>query len=177
MSPVAVLLLVLVFLGMPLLEIYVIIQVGQQIGALPTVLLLLLESAFGAWVVKREGRRAWQALRGALGTGRLPGGELADAALVLVGGTLLLTPGFVTDALGFLMILPLTRPLARRALGWLVARSAGRVTVARFGGGPDGRLREARGAGRRSPGRGDVVQGEVVTDEGDEKSPGRAAGG
>jgi UPF0716 protein FxsA len=168
---------VVVFLGMPLLEIYVIIQVGQQIGALPTVLLLLLESAFGAWVVKREGRRAWRALRGAMGTGRLPGGELADAALVLVGGTLLLTPGFVTDALGFLMILPLTRPLARRVLGWLVARGAGRVTVQRFGVGPDGRGEPRGASGGRGPGRGDVLQGEVVTDEGDEQSPGRAAGG
>ena len=179
-------LLVLAFLGMPLLEIYVIIQVGQQIGALPTVVLLLLESAFGAWIVRREGRRAWRALRAAFGTGRLPGGELADAALVLVGGTLLLTPGFVTDALGFLMILPLTRPLARRALAVLVARGASRVTVRRFGVGPDGLLREAGGGGggggprRRSGGHvptGKVVEGEVVGDDEADESPGRAAGG
>lgn len=180
-----VLLLLVVFLGMPLLEIYVIIQVGQQIGALPTVLLLLLESAFGAWLIKREGSRAWTALRTALGTGRLPGGELADAALILVGGTLLLTPGFVTDALGFLMVLPVTRPLARRVLGWLVARRAGSVAVRRFGVGRDGRLRETPSPQGRRPAAGsDVVQGEVVSDdegpadEGpDDRSPGRAAGG
>lgn len=128
----AVVLLVL-FLLTPVVEIYVIIQVGQQIGALPTVALLLAESALGAWLVKREGRRAWRALQTALATGRMPGRELADAALVLVGGTLLLTPGFVTDVVGFALVLPVTRPLARRALGWLVARRAGAVVVHRFG--------------------------------------------
>jgi UPF0716 protein FxsA len=184
-SGVLVLLLLVVFLGMPLLEIYVIIQVGQQIGALPTVLLLLLESAFGAWLIRREGSRAWTALRTALGTGRLPGGELADAAQILVGGTLLLTPGFVTDALGFLMVLPVTRPLARRVLGWLVARRAGAVAVRRFGVGADGRLRESPTSRARRPGEsGGVVQGEVVPDEEggpgsgpDDTSPGRAVGG
>src|SRR5688500_17983189 len=116
--------LLVLFLVVPIVEIYVIVQVGQQIGALPTIALLLVESAIGAWLVKHEGRRAWQALRAAVGTGRLPSAELADAALVLVGGTLLLTPGFVTDVFGFFLILPMTRPLARRALGWFVARRA-----------------------------------------------------
>ena len=147
-----VVLLVLLFLITPVVEIYVIIQVGQQIGALATVALLIVESALGAWLVRREGRRAWQALRSAIGTGRLPGGELADAALILVGGTLLLTPGFVTDIAGFLLILPLTRPLARRLLGWVLARQAGTV-VARLGAPPP-----SRGGGPS----GDVVPGEVV---------------
>ena len=121
------LLLVGLFLLVPIVEIYVIIQVGQVVGAPATVILLLVESAIGAWVVKREGRRAWQALRGAFGSGRLPTGELADAALVLVGGTLLLTPGFVTDVTGFALVLPITRPLARRLLGWLVTRRTRRA--------------------------------------------------
>lgn len=153
------LVLLVVFIGMPILEIYVIIQVGQQIGAVPTVVLLLLESAFGAWLVRREGRRAWRALRTAFGTGRVPSGELADAALVLVGGTLLLTPGFVTDVMGFLLILPVSRPLARRGLGWLVARRAA-VTVRRFGAGP-----AAGRPGGPAAGRGDVIAGEVVDDD------------
>jgi UPF0716 protein FxsA len=109
-------------LVVPILEIYVIIQVGQLIGAAPTIVLLVVESALGAWIVKREGRRAWHALSTAFGTGRLPTRELADAALVLVGGTLLLTPGFVTDVFGFFFVLPFTRPVARRWLGWLVSR-------------------------------------------------------
>jgi len=117
-------LLVVLFLIVPIVEIYVIVQVGQEIGALPTIALLLVESAIGAWLVKREGRRAWQALKSAVGTGRLPSRELADAALVLVGGTLLLTPGFVTDVFGLFLILPVTRTFARRALGWFAARRA-----------------------------------------------------
>ena len=114
--------LAVALLVVPILEIYVIIQVGQVIGGWQTLVLLIFESALGAWIVKREGRRAWEALSTAFGTGRLPTHELADAALVLVGGTLLLTPGFVTDVFGFFFVLPFTRPLARRALAWLVAR-------------------------------------------------------
>jgi len=113
--------LLAVFIGLPILEIYVIIQVGQEIGAMPTILLLIAESALGAWVVKREGRRAWQALTDALASGTLPGRELADAAVVLLGGVLLLTPGFVTDLFGFFFVLPFTRPVARRLLAAVVA--------------------------------------------------------
>jgi len=116
------LILLAIFVGLPILEIYVIIQVGQVIGAVPTVLLLIFESILGAWLIKHEGRRAWNALQETLATGKLPGKELADAALVLVGGTLLLTPGFVTDIFGFFFILPFTRPLARKVLMMLVAR-------------------------------------------------------
>jgi UPF0716 family protein affecting phage T7 exclusion len=116
----------LVLLGMfvvlPILEIYVIIQVGQQIGAVPTILLLVFESLLGGWIVKREGRRAWRSLTETISKGSVPGKELADAALVLVGGTLLLTPGFVTDIFGFFMVLPFTRPLARRAVMSYAAR-------------------------------------------------------
>ena len=91
---------------MPLIEIYVLIQVGQVIGPWWTILLLILDSLFGTWLIRREGGRAWQALRVALESGRMPARELADGALILVGGTLMLTPGFVTDAFGILLILP-----------------------------------------------------------------------
>ena len=84
--------------------------------------------ALGAWLVKREGRRAWEALQETLETGQLPGQELADAALVLVGGTLLLTPGFVTDIFGFFFVLPFTRPLAREAALKPVRRVVARCT-------------------------------------------------
>lgn len=119
-------LLIALFVAMPIVEIYVIIQVGQAIGALPTVALLVVESILGGWLVKREGRRAWDALRTTLTTARLPGRELLDAALVLIGGTLLLTPGFVTDIFGFFFVLPLTRPLARRLVTSAIARRAAR---------------------------------------------------
>jgi UPF0716 protein FxsA len=115
-------LLIAVFVALPIVEIYVIIQVGQAIGAVPTIVLLVLESLLGAWLVKHEGRRAWRALTQTLSSGQLPGRELADAALVLVGGTLLLTPGFVSDVFGFFFVLPFTRPIARRLLLWVAAR-------------------------------------------------------
>lgn len=118
--------LIALFVAFPILEIYVIIQVGSQIGVLPTVLLLVVESLIGGWLVKREGKRAWVALRTALSSGRMPGKELTDAALVLVGGTLLLTPGFVTDVFGFFFVLPFTRPFARRLVTAVIARRAAR---------------------------------------------------
>jgi UPF0716 protein FxsA len=114
-------LLVVLFLIVPIVEIYVIVQVGQEIGALPTIALLLVESAIGAWLVKREGRRAWQALKGAVGTGRLPSRELADGLLIVVGSALLLTPGFLTDAAGLVLLIPPTRALVRRGLERTIA--------------------------------------------------------
>lgn len=115
----------LVFLALlvvPVAEIALIVAVGKVIGGWQTIALLLVESALGAYLVKREGRRSWQALRVALNSGHMPGRELADAALVLIGGTLLLTPGFLTDLVGFFFILPFTRPITRRWLQGIVER-------------------------------------------------------
>ena len=84
-------LLVAAFIGIPILEIYVIIQVGQVIGAAWTIVLLIADSIFGSWLIRREGRRAWLALNTALESGRMPAAELADGALILVGGTLMLS--------------------------------------------------------------------------------------
>lgn len=116
------LLLLVALLVVPTLEIAVIIAVGRAIGGWPTLALLLVESALGAWLVRREGARAWRALSRALSSGSMPAGELSDAALVLVGGTLLLTPGFLTDVAGFAFVLPFTRPVARRLLSGLIRR-------------------------------------------------------
>ena len=112
----------LALLVVPVAEIALIVAVGRVIGGWQTIALLLFESALGAFLVKREGRRSWHALQVALNTGQMPGRELADAALVLIGGTLLLTPGFLTDIVGCLFILPLTRPITRRWLQGLVER-------------------------------------------------------
>jgi len=120
--------LLVAFVALPILEIYLIIQVGQVIGPLPTIALLIFESLLGGWLVRREGKRAWTALDATLRRGQLPGPQLADAALVLIGGTLLLTPGFVTDVFGFFFVLPFTRPLARRVvIAWATRRIAERA--------------------------------------------------
>ena len=144
--------LALGFLLVPIAEILVLIQVGQVIGAWWTVLLLVAMSVLGSWLVRREFRTTWRALQDALRSGRVPSGELADAGMVVVGGTLLLTPGFLTDIVGFAMLLPLTRPVFRRALLALVARRI-QVRAATWPG-PN-----ARPAGYQ------VVRGEVVGDE------------
>jgi UPF0716 family protein affecting phage T7 exclusion len=134
----------------------------------------------GAWIVRREGRRAWRALTTTFQQGGLPERELADAALVLVGGVLLLTPGFVTDVFGFLFVLPFTRPLVRRSLTAFVGR---RVRVAQsratasfgglggFGGVPRPRGRtdpgedtEDTAGDAQGPG---VVRGEVIEEDRD----------
>ena len=145
----------------PLVEIFVLIQVGQVIGPWWTILLLIGASVLGTWLIRREGSRSWAALQEALQTGRMPARELADAGLILIGGTLMLTPGFVSDIVGVLLILPLTRPIARGVLTKVVA---GRLLGPLGGGlaGPGGGPGNAR---RPGPGpEGPVVQGEVVDD-------------
>ena len=100
----------------PLVELYVLIQVGQVVGALWTVLALVLVSLLGAALLRREGFRTWQAFTSASSAGRLPAREVADGALVLLAGALLLTPGFVTDAVGLALLVPPVRAVLRRAL-------------------------------------------------------------
>jgi UPF0716 protein FxsA len=128
------LLLVILFIVVPIAELYVIIQVGQLIGVLPTLFLLLADALLGSWLLKHEGRGAWRRFNEALAARRFPGREVADGALIIVGGTLLLTPGFLTDIFGLFLLLPPTRAIARRLLK--------RLTIGRFavvgmtGGGP-----------------------------------------
>ena len=150
-------LLVAAFILVPLVEIYVIIQIGQVIGAWWTILLLIADSILGSWLIKREGGRAWTALRTTLEQGRMPHRELADGVLILVGGTLMLTPGFVSDLFGILCILPVTRPIGRRFLAGVISRRLVGVTYPTGGPGMGG------AQAQRRPGPDDgVVQGEVV---------------
>jgi UPF0716 protein FxsA len=109
-------LLVLVFVVVPLIELMVILQVGQLVGVWWTIALLVLFSIVGAALLRHEGRRAWRAFRSALEQGRWPGDEVTQGALVIVGGTLLLTPGFFTDGVGFLLLIPVTRSGLSRLL-------------------------------------------------------------
>ena len=154
------------FVVMPIVEIWTILQVGSVIGAWWTVVLLVLDSLVGAWLVRREGARSFRAFQDAVSRGGVPGREIADGALILVGGALMLTPGFVTDVLGALCVLPPTRAMMRGALAGAIAR---RVVVGPFGGTAAGFPTSPRvppDARRPGPGpSGSVVQGEVVDDD------------
>ncbi len=131
-------LLVILFIVVPIAELYVIIQVGEAIGVVPTLLLLLLDAILGSLLLRHQGRGAWRRFNEAIAQRRFPGKEVADGVLIVIGGTLLLAPGFLTDIVGLLLLIPPTRAIARAVLK--------RFTVGRFtvigvpggGGGPFG---------------------------------------
>lgn len=152
----------------PIAEIYLIVRVGGLIGLWPTVLLLLASSVAGALLLRHQGRAAMDAFRSALDQGRIPAREAFDGALVIFGGALLLTPGFLTDLLGLLLLLPPTRDLFR-ALGTRLARS--RIKL-----GPNlGGWGFATGNTRRDSKRPDDIEGtaeEIVDDP--RLNPGRS---
>jgi UPF0716 protein FxsA len=106
-------LLILLFVGLPLTEIYFLIQVGSEIGALPTILLSILTAIIGAWLVRYQGFGVLMRVREMLDRGEVPAIELMDGALILAAGLFLILPGFLTDSLGFLLLIP---PLRRHLI-------------------------------------------------------------
>jgi len=116
----------------PIIELWVIVQVAGSIGVLETIALLILVSVLGAWLLRQQGMQTWRRLQATLQRGEVPTGEVTDGALILFGGALLLTPGFMTDAIGIVLLLPPTRAAikgsARRALArWARRRTGMRV--------------------------------------------------
>jgi len=109
----AVFLLVLLFIVVPLAELYVIIQVGGAIGLVPTLVLLLADAVLGSMLLRHQGRAAWIQFNRALAENRLPHKEVFDGILVILGGALLLTPGFITDIFGLILLIPPTRAIVR----------------------------------------------------------------
>ncbi len=134
--------LVLLFIVMPFLELYLLIQIGERIGVWPTLAIVLGTGLLGGVLARWQGVAAWREVVGALRQGRMPGTELAAGALFLVGAALLLTPGVITDAFGFAMMVP----VARRGLARVLIRRVREsdrvhtsVSVGPFGGaGPRG---------------------------------------
>jgi UPF0716 protein FxsA len=124
-------LLVVLFIVVPIAELYVIIQVGEAIGVVPTLLLLLLDAILGSLLLKHQGRGAWRRFNEAIAQRRFPGKEVADGLLIVVGGTLLLAPGFLTDIVGLFLLIPPTRAIARAVLRRF---TIGRFTVVGIGG-------------------------------------------
>jgi UPF0716 protein FxsA len=143
-----VLLLVLIFIVVPIAELYVIIQVGQQIGVWWTIAILIADSILGSMLMRSQGRAVWRRFNLALQEGRPPAREALDGVLVIFGGALLLTPGFLTDILGLVLLLPPTRAVVRRILvhrfaDRMIASAARRAPVG-FGPPPPGRGGAAR---------------------------------
>ena len=115
-------LIAILFIVLPIVELAVIIQVGQAIGVFNTIGLLLLVSFVGAWLVKREGIGVWNRFQQQMQMGAVPGREIADGVLVMFAGALLISPGFVTDILGILLLLPPVRAAVRSAALYKVGR-------------------------------------------------------
>ena len=108
--------LALLFLIVPLAELYVILKVADSIGVGWTILLLVADSLLGAWLLRSQGRAVWRRFNEILAQGRVPHREVVDGVLVIFGGAFLITPGFLTDIVGIFLLLPPTRAIARRVL-------------------------------------------------------------
>jgi len=99
----------LFFLVVPFVEIYLLLQIGGIIGVLPTVFLVVFTAVLGAWLLRQQGFATWQRFQNSLAQGAIPAYEMIEGPILLVGGALLLTPGFFTDAVGFACLIPVTR--------------------------------------------------------------------
>jgi UPF0716 protein FxsA len=124
--------LVLLFIIVPIAEIFLLIQVGQAIGPWWTIAILIADSILGAVLLRTQGRAAWRRFGETLQAGRVPAREVIDGALVIAGGVLLLTPGFISDALGLLLLLPPTRAIVRAIVARRLAhRMVASITTTR----------------------------------------------
>jgi len=111
--------LFLLFTCIPLVELYLLLQIGSIIGAVNTILLVIITGVLGAYLAQQEGLRTLERIQALMARGEMPGEPLIDALLILVAGFLLITPGILTDLLGFLMLIPATRAPIRR---WIKGR-------------------------------------------------------
>jgi UPF0716 protein FxsA len=164
-------LLFVLFIVLPLAELYVIIQLAGVIGILPTIALLLIDSIAGTMLMKSQGRAAWRRFNEANAAGRIPAREVADGALIILGGAFLLTPGFITDVIGFVLLIPPTRVLLRRTVVGVFAKR-NPITYVGVKAAPHAeRAWNERAARRRAP-NGDYVEG-TATEADDEPAEDR----
>ena len=134
-------LLVVIFIGVPIAELYVIYKVGDAIGILPTLLLLAADSVLGSLLLRTQGRSVWRRFNETMAAGRVPHKELQHGVAVIFGGAFLITPGFLTDIVGILLLLPPTRALILRQVTSSITRRMSAKVVA-----GDPRRREPRPA-------------------------------
>jgi UPF0716 protein FxsA len=168
------LLLFVLFVLLPLAELYVIIQIAGQIGIIWTLLLLVADSIAGTMLMKSQGRTAWRRFNEATSAGRVPAREVADGALIILGGAFLLTPGFITDIIGFALLIPPTRALFRKTVVGLFAKRNPVAFVGVKAAPHAERMWNERAERRRSqPGNGDYVEGTASEVHDDEPAPDR----
>ncbi|HKJ36776.1 MAG TPA: FxsA family protein [Solirubrobacterales bacterium] len=155
------LILFFLFILIPIAEIFVIIQVGQLIGVGPTLALMVLSAVVGAYLARSQGRQTWAKFNSTMRSGKVPGREVMDGAMIIFGGALLLTPGFLTDLLGISLLLPPSRAAYRRLVKAAAARTpTGRPVFFVYdrmpgtGGGRSGGERRSRGTGGATAGGG-----------------------
>ena len=130
--------LLLLFVVVPLIELYLLLFIGSQIGFWPTVAIVLVTGVVGASLAKREGLRVWHSYREALSQGRLPDEGIVGGLLVLLGGALLVTPGMLTDVVGFLLLLPQTRRFFADRIRAVIEKKLDQGVVQVMGVHPDG---------------------------------------
>ena len=114
--------LVLLFIAVPIAELFVIIKVGEAIGILPTLAILIADALLGSMLLRHQGRAAWVRFNRALAENRLPHKEVFDGVLIILGGALLVTPGFITDIFGLILLIPPTRAIVRGISSRIVRR-------------------------------------------------------
>ena len=162
------LLLIAILVGLPILEVVILVAVADQVGIWPTLATLVIHAVGGGLLMRHEGRRAWQALTNAYATGKVPTGHLADAALILVGGMFLMMPGYLTDVVGFLFLLRWTRPFARKMIAFFIARQQRGGPVPRRWRGPGDSFTQptkplkAPNGGPKRAGDPTIIPGEVI---------------
>jgi UPF0716 protein FxsA len=147
-------LLVLIFILVPIAELYVIIKVGEAIGLIPTLILLVADAVLGSMLWRQQGRAAWIRFNRALAENRLPHKEVFDGVLIIMGGALLITPGFLTDIIGLILLIPPTRAIVRAFFSRRVRRRlamGGGATMWTFGGRARRPPREPPGPGAPAP--------------------------
>ena len=145
-------LLVILFIVVPIAELYVIIQIGGLIGVWPTLALLVADALLGSLLLRQQGRGAWRRFNEALAERRFPGREVADGLLIAVGGTLLLTPGFITDVFGLILLIPPTRAIVRRTLRPFLMRRFRIIPIPSPGGGAGSRSYDFDSTAEEAPG-------------------------
>jgi len=168
------LVLLILFVVVPIAELYVIVQIAGEIGIIPTLLLLVADSVVGTMLMKSQGRAAWRRFNEATAAGRIPAREVADGALIILGGAFLLTPGFITDIIGFLLLIPPTRAMFRKTVVGLFARR-NPVAYVGFKAAPHAERAWNERATRRgqSTPNGEYVEGTATEVDDDEPAPER----